>query len=264
MASFGQDLKQEREVRNISLEEIADATKINLRFLQALEEDRLDILPGKFFTRGILRSYAKHIGLNENDVLNRYQGSVHAPDVPEEKPEEPLEIEVPEEVVENRRARRFVFIAFFILAVAIPLVIILQRGTPEPAAPPPEKKPAVQPIIAEKPPPKPEPSAPEPEPQDLTLEFNCLQETWLQIFVDGERIVNGLMPAGHRSEVKANEVLLITTGNAGGIAFTLNGREGLPLGNPGQVRNEIRITMDNWRDFVKPDDSAGEDPVRAP
>ena len=72
MASLGQDLKRERELRGISLKEISSSTKISLRFLQALEEDRLDILPGNFFIKAILRTYAKFIGLEEDYVLNKY------------------------------------------------------------------------------------------------------------------------------------------------------------------------------------------------
>ena len=72
MASLGQELKRERELRGISLKEISISTKISTRFLQALEEDRLDILPGKFFIKAIIRAYAKSIGLEEDLVLNKY------------------------------------------------------------------------------------------------------------------------------------------------------------------------------------------------
>ena len=72
MATLGKTLAKEREQRGISLEEIAESTKINIRFLRNLEEDKLDLLPGKFFTRGIIRTYAKYVGLDENDVLLKY------------------------------------------------------------------------------------------------------------------------------------------------------------------------------------------------
>jgi len=72
MASLGQELKRERELRGISLKEIADSTKISLRFLRALEDDQLDMLPGKFFTKSIIRSYASYLGLEEETVLNKY------------------------------------------------------------------------------------------------------------------------------------------------------------------------------------------------
>jgi transcriptional regulator with XRE-family HTH domain len=73
MASLGQELRRERELRGISLREIADSTRISLRFLQAIEDDQFGRIPGEFFVRAILRSYAKGVGLDEHQVLNRYQ-----------------------------------------------------------------------------------------------------------------------------------------------------------------------------------------------
>jgi cytoskeleton protein RodZ len=73
MTSLGQVLKEEREARNISIEEIASATKIVRRYIEALENDRFDIMPGGFFVKGIIRTYARTIGLNEEEVLDRYR-----------------------------------------------------------------------------------------------------------------------------------------------------------------------------------------------
>lgn len=75
MTSLGQALREEREARNISIEEIASATKIVPRYLEALEADRLDQMPGGFFIRGIIRTYAKSIGLDPEEVLNRYKAA---------------------------------------------------------------------------------------------------------------------------------------------------------------------------------------------
>ena len=72
MASLGQELKRERELRSISLQEIADTTKISMKFLQALEKDQLDILPGEFFIKSIISAYAKTLGLEKDSVLNKY------------------------------------------------------------------------------------------------------------------------------------------------------------------------------------------------
>ena len=80
MTTFGQDLKRERELRGISLKEITDFSKISLRFFIALEDNRLDILPGKFFTRGIIRTYAKYLGLEEETVLNQYYETIQYQD----------------------------------------------------------------------------------------------------------------------------------------------------------------------------------------
>jgi cytoskeleton protein RodZ len=75
MASLGQSLREEREGRNISIEEIASATKIIPRYLEALEADRLDMMPGGFFVKGIIRTYARAIGLDPDEVLGRYKAS---------------------------------------------------------------------------------------------------------------------------------------------------------------------------------------------
>jgi hypothetical protein len=75
MASLGQSLREAREQRNISIEEISSATKIVPRYLQALEDDHLDIMPGEFFIKGIIRTYARAIGLDGEEVLSRYKAA---------------------------------------------------------------------------------------------------------------------------------------------------------------------------------------------
>jgi cytoskeleton protein RodZ len=64
MVSFGENLRRERELRGIELAEIAAATKIGTRFLDALEQGRMDILPGGMFPRAFLRQYAAFVGLD--------------------------------------------------------------------------------------------------------------------------------------------------------------------------------------------------------
>jgi cytoskeleton protein RodZ len=75
MESLGQSLREEREARSISLEEIASATKIVPRYLEALEADRLDLMPGGFFIKGIIRAYAQAVGLDPEKVLARYKSA---------------------------------------------------------------------------------------------------------------------------------------------------------------------------------------------
>ena len=72
MASFGENLKREREMRGIPLREISDSTKINLHFLQALEDEEFDKLPGGVFNRGFIRAYSRHLGLDEQKLLGEY------------------------------------------------------------------------------------------------------------------------------------------------------------------------------------------------
>jgi cytoskeleton protein RodZ len=72
MANFGETLKRERQLRKISLREVSEATKIGLRYLEALEENRFDQLPGGLFNKGFIRAYAKFIGLDGETLVNVY------------------------------------------------------------------------------------------------------------------------------------------------------------------------------------------------
>src|SRR3954471_22785289 len=72
LASFGEELRREREIRGISLKEIADATKISKRFLEAIERNDHKTLPAPVFTRGFVREYARYLGLSSEEMVNRY------------------------------------------------------------------------------------------------------------------------------------------------------------------------------------------------
>ena len=72
MGNFGADLKQAREGAGVTLEAIAAATKITTRYLEAVEQERFDQLPGGVFRKSIVRSYARASGLHEEHWVNRY------------------------------------------------------------------------------------------------------------------------------------------------------------------------------------------------
>src|SRR5215213_6947155 len=72
MATFGENLRRERELRGIELREMAEATKISIRFLQALEQDRVDILPGGMFQRAFVRQYARYLGLDPERLVAEF------------------------------------------------------------------------------------------------------------------------------------------------------------------------------------------------
>jgi cytoskeletal protein RodZ len=74
--TLGEALRQERESRGISIEQIASATKINVRLLHALEEDQYSELPAKPFVRGFVASYCRFIGLNLTEILSRYDSFI--------------------------------------------------------------------------------------------------------------------------------------------------------------------------------------------
>src|ERR1700691_3068009 len=71
-AGFGEHLKREREMREVSLDEICAATRIATRFLEALENEQWDRLPGGVFNRGFVRSVGRYLGLDEENLLAEY------------------------------------------------------------------------------------------------------------------------------------------------------------------------------------------------
>ena len=73
MDSPGKRLKQERELRNLSLGEVSKATRIRKHFVEAMEEDRFDLCPPPFYVKGFLATYARYLDLDPKDILLKYQ-----------------------------------------------------------------------------------------------------------------------------------------------------------------------------------------------
>jgi transcriptional regulator with XRE-family HTH domain len=78
MSDFGEKLRRQRESRNITLREISDSTKINKRYLEALERNEFDALPGGVFVKGYIRTFAEAIGMNPEPLLEDYRTELRA------------------------------------------------------------------------------------------------------------------------------------------------------------------------------------------
>jgi cytoskeletal protein RodZ len=81
--SLGSYLRQERERQQVSLQDIAAATKIQLKFLEALEHDAYDQLPASPFVVGFLRAYAQYCAMDPAAVLTAYRSLQRAPEPPD-------------------------------------------------------------------------------------------------------------------------------------------------------------------------------------
>ena len=86
---FGAHLKSERELRGVTIDEVASKTKIHARYLHALENNQFEKLPGKVFINGFIRSMAKVIGADENELLSAYS------DIIEQSPNEDKYLSTP-------------------------------------------------------------------------------------------------------------------------------------------------------------------------
>ena len=72
MSTFGEELRRERELREISLRDVAEATKIGLRHLEAMERNDFAHLPGGVINRGFVRAYCQFIGVDAEAMVNAY------------------------------------------------------------------------------------------------------------------------------------------------------------------------------------------------
>ncbi len=91
MGEFGDKFRKAREKKDISLDDVSNVTKISSRMLQAIEEERFDLLPGGVFNKGFIRAYAKHLGLNDEEAVTDYlaclrQAQIDAQQVWSERP----------------------------------------------------------------------------------------------------------------------------------------------------------------------------------
>ncbi len=68
----GRDLRQEREQRNVTLEQVAKATRFSMRHLQSLEADLFDELPSGVLRKGLVRAYCKHLGLDDESWIEKF------------------------------------------------------------------------------------------------------------------------------------------------------------------------------------------------
>jgi transcriptional regulator with XRE-family HTH domain len=255
MASLGQELKRERELRGISLREIADSTRISLRLLQALEEDHLEMIPGKFFVRAILRSYARILGLDENQFLNKYQERLLFEEYALDK--QPKKRLTPPQVLTPKRL--LVLLAILIVTVIAALLYFFVLSSQGENRVRRQQNPAPQAQALAPPPPRQQVETAVEKPaveevKGLTLDVTFLEETWIQLYADGKTAWDGVKSRGESLQVKAEQELVINLGNAGGLTFTINGIKAKPLGPTGAVRKDIRITLDNYREYLLPEE----------
>jgi len=70
---FGSSLKRERELRRITLPELSQATRIRIKYLEAIEQERFEKLPGLTFLKGYVRSYIRYVGLDPGEAMFRLE-----------------------------------------------------------------------------------------------------------------------------------------------------------------------------------------------
>ena len=142
--SLGSYLRQERERQHVSLQDIAAATKIQLKFLEALENDAYDQLPAAPFVVGFLRAYAQYCAMDHEEVLTAYRSLHRAPEPPDVL-RRPVTVPTP-----SRQWRHLTRLGVFLVVCGLITGLVvheLRRG--QPARHPVTSFPAVLPGMAE-------------------------------------------------------------------------------------------------------------------
>jgi cytoskeletal protein RodZ len=237
--SFGTWIRRQREMREISLREIADVTKISIRYLEALEQDRFDVLPAPVFAKGFLREYARYVGLDADEVVNSYLTAQEAVE-----PEDETEAEDSGRArgrLERTSGLLLTFAVIVLLAIVASLAYFMERAdtdvTPEPppiAAPPTPVR-VAPPVVEEEA--DPEPVAP------LLVTIDFTGECWIEALIDDDRQLSELHVPGESLQLEALERVVLTLGDPRAVIVEVNG-EPFPITAPGgSVARDIVIDL---------------------
>jgi cytoskeleton protein RodZ len=270
MACFGDYLREAREARGVTLDQISSSTHISVRLLEALENERFDLLPGGVFTISFVRQYARLVELEENEAVNRLQQVAH-----------PVESALGEWNAKSVKsddtaAKLAEFFTDFVRRYRMTLlggaatVVLLFGGflffqahegreseltsRPAPTAP---GHPAYEPRQVVSAPREAEPApAPVREPRkvefsrgqeaaaqpsaapskSIQLELRLTDRAWVRVVADGERVLEDNLEPGFVQTIQAHDSVQLFVGNAGGVKVALNGETMQPVGPPGHVR----------------------------
>lgn len=261
LASFGEELRREREIRGISLKEISDATKISKRFLEAIERNDHVNLPAPVFTRGFVREYARYVGLSSEDMVNRYNYAAARDDRVEKPPQIEKYPQVPVRDISPRpKPKRGIPPAYarinmnlIVLAIIVAALAAVafwairhKRADQDTAA---DTAPTVTAQAKVAPPPV---AAPKPADDSmLRMTLDVTDNSWVTLEADGATVLNAEMRRGdHRAFEAKDRFRFRTIGNAAGLTVRLNDIELPPLGDDGEViKNRVfdRASLESLR-----------------
>ena len=133
METLGGFFQNARERQGLSLEQVASQTRIQQRHLQALEEEDYASLPAKVFTKGFVRSYARTLGLDEDEALQLFLTSSRS--FYEHTQQEQQHIQITLEAAHRRRFNwNLVLILFVVIAGLLFYLLPEQQENPPPTA----------------------------------------------------------------------------------------------------------------------------------
>ena len=232
--------------------------------LEALERSDLSRLPGGIFTRAFVRAYAQEVGLDPDRTIQDFIA-----ELPPEAATATAHSTAVEDGEKLESDRKAVATALRLALVSLPIIgLVIYYGTHRvpvtptrsaepvaasyaPAAETPVAAPSPVERVAGLPDAASAVAGGAPQASGLSMELSPSATCWVSVNTDGEQAFSGLMNAGDKRLVTAKEQIWLSVGDAGALAYTLNGRAGKSLGAPGQVVS-TRITLANLQEFLTP------------
>ena len=239
--NFGERLKRERELREVSPNEVVVATRISLRFLQALENEDWDKLPGGIFNRGFVRAIAQYLGLDEEDLLAEYD-LAHGDQSSEAQLAEESRIPAPPRWIPVALALGALAVIAALVAAGVyswrrysayrhakqsSAVITQSLGVAQPAS-----LPAGDP--------------PQANSAALDLSVSTSAPTRVRILADGRVVLDSQIPAGQNRHFSAQTSFEVTAADSTAVLLELNGQVIPPIGSPG-TSGTIVLSQKNLR-----------------
>jgi len=266
VTSLGGYLRALREARGSSLEDMARSTRVGIRHLEALEEERLTDLPAPVFVRGFIRAYCGFLREAPEEALGQYEALAgeRATAQAANAPPRPRTTWAPSSLLVGLALLVILGIALIVINLTVKRTggtsvaaskieapgpgpsAVSAPHVAGPATPPVETTP--RPVAA---PPAPASStAPRPTPAPALVKsgqgpqrllIKAVEPTWIRVQPDEGRATEELLPAGASREWSAERRFLVTIGNAGGVELALNGKVLPPLGPKGSVIQRLEL-----------------------
>ena len=243
MGELGKKLKEARESKGLSLREVEEATKIRKKYLQALENEKFEEIPGRTYAKGFLKNYANFLSLDTKELVGEFEELVY--NSFKDKDYTPVRT-ASSAKPKDRESKLFkyglIILAVLILFIASSLLDSDSQPTPPPAnnsanqgtdTPPAD---ITEELEEPEEPVEPEENLPAEEITGVNLVIEIIKDQcWISVTSDGNKVFSGTLSQGDKRVFEGDSEILVTFGNAGVAKVTYNGEELYPLGGEGEV-----------------------------
>ena len=255
MAALGARLKKERERQGITLEQVSEATKITVRMLQALEEERFDKLPGGIFNKGFVRAYARHLKIDEQQAIADYLAASGPVPAPVEKEPELAAIATQKAKTRKLRPGGAERIPWGPLALALLIIAFgfamwgsyFRQAGGHPAGARAKSRIAPSSSARTTSPGSIVPqtaSARDTAPEgtaagSFVVLIKAHDDCWLDVSADGKDVMHDILAQGQEKSITAHDEVVAKAGNAGGLDLWFNGNKLPAAGEPEEVKTLV-------------------------